>query len=79
MAQHRIHDYRAPRSSEDLNTKLAGLLPPGIAGQKGGQRRIGLAPPLEKAGHNGVPVAVHIHRVCYVDFARNVPSRVISE
>ena len=28
--QTRIHDYRGPRSSEDLNSKLAGLLAPGV-------------------------------------------------
>ena len=28
--QTRTHDYRGPRSSEDLNSKLAGLLAPGV-------------------------------------------------
>jgi hypothetical protein len=30
MTQTRIHDYRGPRSSEDLNRKLIGLLPAGV-------------------------------------------------
>ena len=30
MAQTRIHDYRGPRSSEDLNEKLVGILLPGV-------------------------------------------------
>ena len=30
MTQTRIHDYRGPRSSEDLNRKLVGLLAPGV-------------------------------------------------
>ena len=35
----------------------AGLLARWIGGQKGGRRGIGLAPPLEKPGHDGVPFA----------------------
>jgi len=30
MAQTRIHDYRGPRSSEDLNEKLVGIMLPGV-------------------------------------------------
>ncbi len=30
MTQSRIHDYRSPRSSADLNRKLVGILPPGV-------------------------------------------------
>ncbi len=30
MTQKRIHDYRGPRSSEDLNSKLVGIIPAGI-------------------------------------------------
>jgi len=30
MAQKRIHDYRSPRSSEDLNEKLVGIMLPGV-------------------------------------------------
>ncbi len=30
MTQKRIHDYRGPRSSEDLNRKLVGIIPPGV-------------------------------------------------
>src|ERR1019366_2250156 len=38
----------------------AGLLARWIGGQKGGRCGIGLAPPLEKTGHDGVPFAWHI-------------------
>ena len=51
----------------------AGLLARGIGGQKGGRCRIGLAPPIEKAGHDGVPFAWHISELCYADLARDVP------
>jgi len=30
MTQKRIHDYRGPRSSEDLNRKLVGIIPAGV-------------------------------------------------
>lgn len=30
MAQKRIHDYRGPRSSENLNDHLVGIVPPGV-------------------------------------------------
>lgn len=32
MSQSRIHDYRSPRSSADLNKKLVGILPAGVYG-----------------------------------------------
>ena len=32
MSQSRIHDYRSPRSSADLNKKLVGVLPSGVYG-----------------------------------------------
>ena len=30
MTQKRIHDYRGPRSSEDLNRKLVDIIPSGV-------------------------------------------------
>jgi len=30
MVQKRIHDYRGPRSSENLNDHLVGVVPPGV-------------------------------------------------
>jgi len=30
MVQKRIHDYRGPRSSENLNDHLLGVVPPGV-------------------------------------------------
>ena len=30
MVQKRIHDYRGPRSSENLNSHLVGVMPPGV-------------------------------------------------
>jgi hypothetical protein len=92
MAQHRIHDYRAPRSSEDLNAKLTHLMPPGVyrgfhVGADGSIAAGLLLTPEGVSVEEDTPVAVAVPAgdpthprldrvVCRYEYVRTVPPSV---